>query len=128
MHTWQQDLRQCFKSYLDCYLTDKNAVTNIFGEDYQAPTDIPFFFKITKVRSQNATATAIVVHIGKYHHANATKLLEKPPFEDVEMVVTSNKQKKPALFDKQLQLHNRLCQRSTAVKLRYTSETFHSAL
>ena len=53
-HTWRQNLQEQFKEYLDCYLTDPNAVSNIFGEDAQVPLEIPFFFKVSKVRGNQS--------------------------------------------------------------------------
>ena len=42
-HTWRKDLSACFQSYMDEYLKDPRAVTNIFGEDADIPKQIPFY-------------------------------------------------------------------------------------
>ena len=127
-HTWRHHLQERFKEYLDCYLTNPNAVSNIFGEDAQVPTEIPCFFKVSKVRGKQSEAPALVVYVGIDHHSNATTLMKAAPFEDNEMILFSNKQQNPSMFDKQLDIHIWLCQKSTAVKLRYTTKLFCSAI
>ena len=127
-HTWRQDLRERFQEYLNHYLKDPNAISNLFGEYQHVPTTIPFFLKISKIRTKHTTATAVLVDVGKTHHADATTLLKTAPFEDIEMVLIGNHQRDQAVYDKQIQVHQWLCQKSTAVKLRYTTEMFRSAM
>ena len=127
-HTWRQNLRDRFQEYLNHYLKDPKAIHNIFGEDEQIPTQIPFYLKVTKIQTKNTAATAIVVFVGKTHHADATTLLRKAPFEDLKMVFIGNCRCNLAVYEKQIKIHQWLCQKSTAVKLRYTTEMFRSAM
>ena len=127
-HTWRQHLRDRFQEYLNHYLNDPNAITNIYGEDEQVPTQIPFYLKVTKIRTKNVAATAIVIHVGKTHHADVTTLLRKATFEDIELVLIGNRRRDQAVYEKQIKIHQWLCQKSTAVKLRYTTEMFRSAM
>ena len=127
-HTWRQDLHKRFQAYLNQYFHDPKAISNIFGEDEQAPTQIPFYLKVGKLRTKNMTATAILVYVEQSHHANATTLLQKAPFEDIEMVTISKRHRDQAIYEKQIKIHQWLCQKSTAVKLRYTTNLFRSAM
>ena len=123
---WQQDLRKQFQKYLNQYLNNPNAISNIFGEDKQVPTHIPFYLKAGKLRTKNTTATAILVYVGKSHHADAITLLQKAPFKAIKMVRIGNRRHDQAIYEKQIKIHQWLCQKSTAVKLQYTTDTFRS--
>ena len=104
-HTWREDLRRRFASYLNEHLHDPMAVKNIFGQDADVPTDIPFYFKVTTVRNQKNKATAIAVYVGKTHHAFMQQLIAKEPFEDVVLVLLSQQRHEPEIYDKQILLH-----------------------
>ena len=102
-HTWRQHLRDRFQEYINQHLKNPNAVSNIFGEDEQVPDQIPFFLKVTKVRTKNTAATVIAVYVGKLHHADTMTLLQKAPFEDIEMVITGNHRHDQAGFARRAQ-------------------------
>ena len=127
-HTWRQDLRDRFQDYLNFHLKDPKAISDIFGEDEQVPTQIPFYLKVSTIRTKNTVASAIIVYVGKSHHADATTLLRKAPFEAIEMVLIGNRRRDQAVYEKQIKIHQWLCQKSTAVKLRYTTDMFRSAM
>ena len=123
-HTWRKDLSERFKKYMEIYLHDRKAVANIFGEDEQIPSTIPFYLKAITVKSLNHTATAIAIYVGKLHFGITSTLISKVPFEDLELVPLSLKRQNKETFDQQVQLHKFLCQDSAAIKLRNTSSEF----
>ena len=80
-----------------------------------------------KVKTKHTTSNTSIVYVGKSYHADALTLLTKAPFEDIELVKIGTRRSDQALYDKQIKLHQWLCQKSTAVKLRYTTDMFRSA-
>ena len=128
IHTWHKHLRNQFQLYINEYLKDPHAVNNIFGEDSDVPTDIPFYLKGTTLKSQTTKTTVIMIYVGKNHSSSMQTLLTKVPFPDVQLVLMSQKHQTPDIFVKQLHLHHTLCEKSRAIKLRNTSEDLCLAL
>ena len=124
MHTWREDLCRWFQVYMDTYLQDQNAVTNIFGEDNEVPSSIPFYFKVTMLHNKVVKTAAITLYVGRSHAGCMQTLLKKVPFLDVQLIPLSQRCIDPDIFTKQLILHRTLCEKSRAVKLRDTSEYF----
>ena len=127
-HTWRQELRERFQEYLNTHLKDPNVILDIFGDDKQVPSIIPFYLKVGKIRTKNTSATAIMLYVGKAHQTDAITLLTKAPFKDIKIVLIGNRRRDQAVYEKQISIHKWLCQKSTAVKLRYTTDTFRSAI
>ena len=72
LHTRQKDLAARFQQYMDMYLKDNGAVSNIFGETEQVPWEIPSYLMAITIKSNNHTATAIALYIGKLHYSFST--------------------------------------------------------
>ena len=51
-HTWHNNLKQRFGCYLTENLNDSNTMSNLFGEDHEVPTNIPFHFRVITLRSK----------------------------------------------------------------------------
>ena len=128
VHTWQDDLRRRFKLYLDTYLQDTKAVLNIFGEDAEVPTEIPFYFKVTTLRNKTTKTSAVSLYVGRNHISLMQTLLEKVPFPDVQLILFTQRRHAPDIFAKQIFLHHMLCEKSRAVKLQDTTEEFRLAI
>ena len=128
IHTWREDLRRRFRLYTEEYLRDTNAVANIFGKDMDVPQHIPFYFKVTTLRSKAVKTTAITRYVGRNHTSFMQALLKKVPFPDVQLIPLSQRRHDPEIFEKQILLHSTLCTKSSAVKLGSTSEDLRLAL
>ena len=113
---------------MDTYLQDPNAVTNIFGEELEVPTTIPFHFKSTMLRNKVVKTPAISPYVGRSHVGYMQTLLAKIPFPNVQLVPFSQQHSDPDISNKQIFLHHTLCKKSQAVKLRDTSKELKLAL
>ena len=127
-HTWRKDLAARFQHYLDTYLKDAKAVAHIFGENEQVPRNIPFYLKAINIKSTNHTAYVIAIYVGKLHYGYISTMINKAPFEDIELVPLALRRNDKDTFDQRVQLHNFLCQDSSAIKLRNTSYDFRDSI
>ena len=127
-HTWRKDILARFKQYMDIYLKDNHTVENIFGENEQVPSEMPFYLKAITVKSTHHTASVIAIYVGKLHYSFMSTLINKAPFKDIELVPMFLRQSDKTVFDQRVQLHNFLCQDSGAIKLRNTSAEFRERI
>ena len=128
IHTWHEDLCNQFQLCMDKYLKDPHAMINLFGEDSDVLTTIPFYLKVTTLRSQAIKTPVIMLYMGKSQAGYMQMLLTKVPFPNVQLVLMLQKHQTPDIFSKQLLLNHTLCEKSRAIKLRNTLEDLRLAL
>ena len=95
---------------MDKYLHDPNAVAKIIGKDAEMPSMIPFYFKITMLRNKDVKTPAFTLYMGQNHAGYMQTLLSEIPFPDVQLVLLSPRCSNPYIFDKQILLHQTLCE------------------
>ena len=127
-HTWRKDLSERFQSYLTDHLNSSSAMLNVFGEDHEAPKDIPFYFRVTTIRAKKGTTQAITIYTGTLHKDILDTILQRLPFPDVEIVSFSLRRKDTERFERHVRLHEYICNNSCAIRLLRTSENSRDAI
>ena len=69
-----------------------------------------------------------MIYVGALHFQDISTLITKVPFEDITLVSLTLRRQDPDLFDKQIQLHTRICHNSWAIKLQLTTLGFREAI
>ena len=85
-HSWQKDLKERFGSYLMEQLTNPNTMHNLFGDNHEVPLTIPFYFRVTTLRSKRGSAQANGIHVGTLHKEILDTIIKQSPFLDIELV------------------------------------------
>ena len=101
---------------------------NLFGEDHEVPTTIPFYFRVITLRSKRGTAQAIGIHVGTLHKEFLETIITRSPFQDVELIPISMRRKNQSQYDQHIRLHKHICNNSCALKLLRTSEDARDAI
>lgn len=122
-HTWRQDVLDRLDAHIREKLADKRTLNNHTNKSNDAiPESIPIFVLPTTTKLGDQEAMTLTVYVGSKDLKFLEQLLQDKPFSELELVPHAWKRSNPKVYESRIQIHNAICDASTAVKVIGTTE------